>query len=238
MEERLAAVEQRLGLTFTNRDLLRQAITHRSWLNENRGYNTHYEVLEFLGDAVLELLVREHLVRALPGHTEGTMTNVSVSIVNHEALARIVDTIGLEPYLLLSRGQSMDRGKSLVHIKADVLEAILAAIYIDQGFGSCRLFADMHILPYLPMLVAVSDDDKSALQEKTQSRLRATPEYRVHSVSGPDHNPIYQVGIYIRGVCIADAEGNSKKDAEKKAARIAIATMKTWERRFLKRGNG
>jgi len=222
-------LEKKLNLSFKNKDLLVQAFCHRSYLNEHPDfYLDHNERLEFLGDAVLELIVTEHLYRnyKVP---EGELTNWRAALVNAQNLARIAKNLGFEDYLLLSKGEAQDTGKARQYILANTFEAFLGGLYLDQGLEKTREFVKTHLLPDLPRIIkeGLYKDAKSRFQEEAQERVKITPTYRVLKEWGPDHAKHFVVGVFLGEQLVAQGEGSSKQEAEEEAAQNALK-IKNW----------
>lgn len=217
--------EGEIGCTFADPDLLTQAFVHRSYLNEHPDFRLgHNERLEFLGDAVLELVVTEHLYRGYP-NPEGELTNWRASLVNANTLAAIASEIGMEEYLYLSRGEAKDAGsKARQYILANAIEALIGAIYLDQGMDASRRFVDRFILSKLAYILEhrLYIDPKSRFQEAAQERAGVTPSYKVLSEVGPDHAKEFEVGVYLGSELVATGKGSSKQDAQIEAARKAV----------------
>lgn len=225
----LAKLEERLGLVFHDKALLEQAFTHRSYINENKkgdkgGEKKHNERLEFLGDAVLELVVTDYLYRTFPEKTEGELTAYRSSLVNSDMLGGVASELGFEECLLLSRGESKDKGRARTYILANTIEAFLGALYIDQGYGSAAAFISKHVTPKLSEIIEKKlwIDAKSLFQEKAQEHTGLTPSYKTIRESGPDHDKHFTVGLYIGPTQIVTGEGKSKQDAEQDAARKGV----------------
>lgn len=223
----LTALESRLGVSFTNKDILLQALTHRSYLNENPDWQLdHNERLEFLGDAVLELIVTDHLYRTykLP---EGEMTNLRSAVVRGEMLSAIAREMGLEEYLLLSHGESKDTGKARSYILANAVEAVIGAIYEDQGYEATKNVVDAFIVSKLPEVVekGLHIDTKSKFQELAQDHYRITPVYKVLKESGLDHAKEFVVGVYLTDRNMGEGRGSSKQEAQQQAAKQALETL-------------
>lgn len=218
-------LEEAIGIPFRNADLLKQALVHRSYLNENPGFPLdHNERLEFLGDAVLELVVTEFLYRTYPD-PEGDLTNWRASLVNAKMLSELSKEAGLDDYLYLSRGEAQDaNGKARQSILANAFESLIGAIYLDQGWDTAKRFIESRLLPRLPVIIReeLYKDPKSHLQELAQERFGYTPTYRVLEESGPDHAKRFVVGVYIGTEHVASGEGTSKQDAQVAAAREAL----------------
>ena len=218
-------LETKINIQFQNKDLLATALTHRSYLNENRSYPLpHNERLEFLGDAVLELVCTEYLFRSFP-NPEGELTNFRSALVNYRLLSEIAREIGLEQYILLSRGEARDMGRARQVILANAIEALIGAIYLDQGMKPASEFITTFILSKLPAIMQAQTyvDPKSRLQELVQERLTITPTYKVLSENGPDHAKNFLVGVYVADRLVGEGKGPSKQDAEVDAAKDALA---------------
>lgn len=229
MFEKLA---EKIGVEFNNIDLLQQALTHRSYLNENRGYKLdHNERLEFLGDAVLELAVTEFLYANYP-NPEGELTNWRAALVNGEMLAKISGEMGVEEFLLMSRGEAKDTGKARQYLLANAFEAIIGAIYLDQkekGYEVARDFILKNVVVRLPEIIENKSymDPKSLFQEKAQEKVGITPAYKVMEESGPDHARKFVVGVYLGHELVAEGEGMSKQEAQRNAAAAGLEA-KSW----------
>lgn len=222
---------RKLGVKFNNIDLLRSALTHRSYLNEHRDYKLdHNERLEFLGDAVLELVVTGYLYNNY-SNPEGELTNWRAALVNGEMLAKISKKLGVENYLLMSRGEANDTGKARQYLLANAFEAIIGAIYLDQeenGYEASEKFILKNIISELPEIIEnkLYMDPKSRFQEEAQDKEGITPTYRVIEESGPDHNRRFIVGVYLSEKLIAKGEGMSKQEAQRNAASEALEKKK------------
>lgn len=215
---------QALGLTFANLDLFEEALTHRSFLNENRSAKSHNERLEFLGDAVLELAVTRFLFDKYPKKPEGELTAYRAALVNTYSLADTADAIGLNDMLLLSKGESKDTGRARQIILANAFEAVLGAIYLDQGYDAAESFVAKHLYPKIDEVVdkRMWQDAKSRFQELAQEKKSVTPQYRTLKQEGPDHDKRFTVGVFLAEAEIARGEGKSKQEAEQAAATAAI----------------
>src|SRR3989344_725442 len=221
----LSPLEQALGTEFRDNDILRQALVHSSYLNEHPDFPIgHNERLEFLGDAVLELVVTEHLY-ANYENPEGELTNWRAALVNADMLSGICSRLGVEPHLYLSRGESKDSGsKARYYILANAFEAIIGAIYLDQGWDASKTFVTKYVLSELPRILEhrLYVDPKSRFQEAAQEKMGVTPNYKVISESGPDHAKKFEVGIYLNKELVASGFGTSKHEAQVAAAEAAI----------------
>ncbi len=220
-------LEKEIGVEFKNKNLLKEALTHRSYLNENPGWGQHNERLEFLGDSVLELITSDFLYKKYPGQNEGDLTVLRAALINYQMLARVAREIDLENYILLSKGEAKDTGKGREAILADAFEALLAAIYLDRGYEIAEEFLQKFLLPHLEEIEKnqLYKDPKSLLQELIQEQSRATPTYQVLEESGPDHQKIFRVGVYANEKLIAEGKGLSKQEAETNAASQALSSL-------------
>lgn len=225
MEKNWEKLEEILGAKFKNLDLLRQAMVHRSYLNENPAFPLpQNERLEFLGDAVLEVIVTEHLYRAYP-NPEGELTNWRASLVNANMLSEVASDLGFEEFLFLSRGESKDKNsKARQYILANAFEAIIGALYLDQGIEATANFIKRELLSKLDYIIEnkLYLDPKSKFQEESQERLTVTPSYKVMEENGPDHNKWFKVGVYLENEFVAAGEGSSKQEAQVDAAHNAL----------------
>jgi ribonuclease-3 len=219
-------LEKEIGVEFKNKDLLKQAVVHRSYLNEHPSFGiSHNERMEFLGDAVLEIIVTEHLFFSFPDTPEGDLTNWRASLVNSKMLAEIAVEIKLEDYLYLSKGEAKDKNsKARQYILANAVEALIGAIYVDQGIRSSKKFVKAKILSKLDYILShkLYLDPKSKFQEKAQEECGVTPHYRVLKETGPDHNKIFEVGLYIGEELIEKGKGSSKQEAQVEAAEKGV----------------
>jgi ribonuclease III len=222
--------ESKAGVSFKNKDLLRQAFTHRSYLNENRGTNLeHNERLEFLGDAVLELIVTDYLYNKYPQTPEGELTSYRSALVNSMTLAQAATDLGMNEFLLLSHGESKDTGRARTYILANTFEAFLGALYIDQGYEATKDFIAKQIFHLIDEIVekGLWMDAKSKFQEAAQDKEGVTPSYKTIKEVGPDHDKRFTVGVYIGNELVVTGEGKSKQEAEQNAARKALVE-KNW----------
>jgi ribonuclease III len=213
-----------LGLSFTNYDLFEEALTHRSYLNEHKDARAHNERLEFLGDAVLELAVTHFLFTKYPNKPEGDLTAFRAALVNTVSLAESADAIGLNDMLFLSKGESRDVGRARQIILANAFEALLGAIYLDQGYEAAEAFIGKHLYGKIDDVVKTRawQDAKSRFQERAQEVKGATPAYRTIKEVGPDHDKLFTVGVFVGTEEVAQGEGKSKQEAEQAAAQAAI----------------
>ncbi len=225
-----SALEKKLDIKFKNKDLLIQAFVHRSFLNENPDFHLfHNERLEFLGDAVLELIVTEELYKNYPQKLEGELTNWRAALVNAKMLANIAQKIELNNFILLSKGEIKEKGKARQYILADAFEALTGAIYLDRGYKVCREFIKKYLMEELPKILkeCLFRDDKSRFQEQAQEKVGITPNYRVLKEHGPDHAKQFVIGVFLDKELIASGKGSSKQEAEEQAAKNALET-KNW----------
>jgi ribonuclease-3 len=222
--------EERTGIVFNNKELLKTAFTHRSYLNENRGtVKEHNERLEFLGDAVLELVVTDFLYKKYPERPEGELTAFRAALVNTQSISAAAVELNMNDFLLLSRGESKDTGRARQFILANTFEAFIGAVYLDQGYDAARTFISETIFPKIDGIVAgrLWQDAKSYFQEKAQELLSVTPSYELSSEAGPDHDKKFISVVMLGDERIAEGEGRSKQEAEQEAARHALE-MKGW----------
>lgn len=217
--------EKVISYRFVNKALLQEALTHRSYLNENPSWGTpHNERLEFLGDAVLELAVTEELYNRFPDYDEGILTSIRAALVNYQFLATVGISIGLEKAIALSRGEAKDAGRAREVILANAMESVIGALYLDGGYAAGKKFINEWIMSRLHEIIknGAYRDPKSTLQEKIQAGKKITPQYRVLEEAGPEHKKIFTVGVYFDKEFAAEGEGYSKQDAEVDAARKAL----------------
>ncbi len=219
----------KLGIKFKNEELLKEALTHRSYLNEHRGSRLkHNERLEFLGDAVLELAVTEYLFANYPDTPEGKMTSWRAALVCGEMLARVSSEIGVEDFLLMSKGEKKDTGRARQYLLANALESIIGAIHMDQGYKSAEKFILENVVIKIDEVLdkKLYVDPKSFFQEKAQEHTGITPSYKSIKEWGPDHDKRFIVGVYLGKDLVAEGEGVSKQDAQREAARIGLENKK------------
>lgn len=229
----LDAFQKSIGIKFNNPDLLGQSLVHRSSLNEHRHqYTSSNERLEFLGDAVLELWATHQLYLNFPNLPEGDLTNLRSLSVRTETLAEIATNIGLDQYIFLSRGEEAHGGRQNISILADSFESLLGAVYLDQGNEIVNQFLTKFLLPKISELSQknIYKDPKSHFQEIAQEQQGITPNYQLISETGPDHQKVFKVGLYIGEKEISLGLGPSKQKAEEDAAKIAIAQFEKTHR--------
>ncbi len=226
-----ASLEKKLSLKFKNKDFLIQAFAHRSYLNENPDfYLGQNERLEFLGDAVLELITTEYLYNKYPENSEGELTNWRAALVNAKMLSEIANDLGINDFLLLSQGEEKELGRARQYILANTLEALIGAIYLDSGYSACEKFIKKNLIVKLPHIIETGlfKDAKSNFQEKAQERVEITPTYKVVKEWGPDHARSFIVGVFLKDESVAEGEGASKQEAEEEAAKKALEKKK-WQ---------
>ncbi len=232
-ESDFSSFEEHIGVTFTDKDLLEQAFIHRSFLNENpKSRLGHNERLEFLGDAVLELVVTDYLYKTYPKEDEGTLTSYRSALVNAVTVSQVAQGLTMNDYLLLSRGESKDEGRARQVILANTYEAVVGALYLDQGYEKARDFITTHLISRLESILADNLwlDAKSFFQEQAQEKEGVTPNYQVLAESGPDHNKKFTIGVFLGSIQISQGTGHSKQEAEQDAARKAL-NEKHWSPR-------
>jgi ribonuclease-3 len=225
----LSRIQQSLGYTFINPKLLKQALVHRSYLNEkdkDEDVKEHNERLEFLGDAVLELIVTDYLYKQVD-QNEGMLTALRASLVNYKTIGEVGNAIDLDTTILLSRGEKEELGRARLTIVADCVEAILGALYLDGGLEVCKRFVEEKILVLLPEIIASGSykDFKTLMQEFCQKHTKITPHYRVISSEGKDHEKVFLIGVWVGNEKIAEGEGRSKQEAETEAAQTALQIL-------------
>ncbi|HUZ93056.1 MAG TPA: ribonuclease III [Candidatus Paceibacterota bacterium] len=221
----LKKIATAIGVTFKDEDLITEALTHRSYLNEYPKWRLpHNERLEYLGDAVLELIVTEELFKKFPGFPEGQMTVLRAALVNYQNLAKVAEEIGLRDFILMSRGEKKDTGKAREVILANAMEAVIGAMYLDRGIEAAHGFVKKFIWIHLDEIMKTKSykDAKSELQEVVQEKLKVTPTYKVLEESGPAHKRIFKIGVYFGDKLVADGSGASKQEGELEAAKKAL----------------
>ena len=225
----LSKLQKRLGVKFKNDALLKQALVHRSYLNEHPDFNIgHNERLEFLGDAVLEIVVTEFLYLNFTKTPEGDLTNWRASLVNAKMLYEIATELGVEECLYLSMGETKDKNKkSRQFILANAVEAIIGAMYLDQGIENVKKFILKNIVSKLDDILKNQSylDPKSRFQEKAQDAKGVTPHYQIIDEEGPDHAKVFTVGLYLGDELVTTGEGSSKQEAQVDAAAKGIKKM-------------
>lgn len=224
-----SSLEEKINYKFKNKNLLKEALTHRSYLNENPSWgkdflSPHNERMEFLGDAVLELIVTEVLFKNYPRSSEGDLTSIRSALVNYQILADVSKDIVLKDYILLSKGEAKDTGKARDVIVANAFESLIGAIYLDGGYEAAEKFINSFVMKRVAEVMEkeLYRDPKSFLQEIIQEKMKITPTYDVLSEKGPDHAKIFRVGVYFGDKLITEGEGYSKQEAEVEAAKNAL----------------
>lgn len=224
-------LEKIIGVKFKNPDFLKQALVHRSYLNEHPNFEVgHNERLEFLGDAVLELVVTEFLYKNYD-NPEGDLTNWRASLVNAKMLAGLTKELNVEEYLYLSKGESKDKDtKARQYILANAFESITGAIYLDQGYDAVSNFIHRFLLVHLDTILTnqLYVDPKSHFQEVAQEKVGITPNYKVIEEIGPDHAKNFTVAVYLEKEEVARGLGTSKQEAQTAAAKEALK-VKGWK---------
>ncbi len=228
--EQFKKFEEAIGVEFHDKNLLKTAFTHRSYLNENASAGMeHNERLEFLGDAVLELVVTSYLYKTFPDKPEGDLTAYRSSLVNTNSISDTAQALGMNEYLLLSKGEAKDTGKARQYILANTYESVIGAMYLDQGYDVASRFIAMTLFEKLQEIIdkKLYKDAKSYVQELAQEHENVTPTYQVMYENGPDHDKNFEVGVYFGEQLIAKGKGKSKQEAEQSAARAGLAA-KNW----------
>lgn len=226
-----AFADEKLKITFNNLDLLVTALTHRSYVNEHRStVKEHNERLEFLGDAVLELVVTEYLY-ANYSEPEGILTNWRSALVRTESISAAATALGFEPFLRLSRGEKRGTDRARAQILANSFEAVIGAIYVDQGYDAAKSVIDNIILSTFAKILETGSwlDPKSRMQELSQSILSHTPSYKVLAEEGPDHDKIFTVGVYVDAKLYGKGTGPSKQAAQQSAAEKGLKKLEKSE---------
>lgn len=224
-EADIASLEALLGRSFTDKMKLLSAITHRSYLNEHReAKQDHNERLEFLGDAVLELVATDFLFKKYPDKPEGELTAIRAALVNTVALSDASTKLGVNEYLLMSKGEAKDTGRARQYILANAFEALIGAIYLDHSYEAAADFIAKYLFTRTDEIVdkRLWQDPKSRFQELAQEHANITPTYETLNQEGPDHDRIFTVGVYLRHELVAEGQGRAKQEAEQAAAEKAI----------------
>ena len=223
--------EEKIGVNFKDKNLLRQAFTHRSYLNENPSLGLEQnERLEFLGDAVLELAITEYLYEKYPKKTEGEMTALRAALVNAVTLSEAANNLNIDDLMLLSKGEAKSLGKARQYILANAFEALIGAIYLNGGYEETFDFLEKNLFGKIEEVIEKKlwIDAKSLFQEKAQELESVTPAYKVLAESGPDHEKVFTMGVFLGDELIAEGKGASKQEAEQDAARKALKA-KNWQ---------
>ncbi|MEK9132582.1 MAG: ribonuclease III [Patescibacteria group bacterium] len=231
LKEVLSGLEKQIKIKFANKDLLANAFVHRSYLNENEDeVKVDNERLEFLGDAVLEMVTTEYLYEKFPETGEGQLTTFRSALVKGKHLAEVARCINLGQYLLLSNGEEKSGGRSKAYILANAVEALIGAIYLDRGFMTAHKFVGQFILANLGDILkkGLHVDKKSKFQETAQETRGITPVYKVLSEEGPDHDKRFEVGAFLGEEIVGKGKGSSKQNAEQDAATVALKNL-NWD---------
>ncbi len=221
-------IEEILNIKFENRDLLKSAYTHRSYINEHRKAKLeHNERLEFLGDAVLELVVTDYLYRNYT-NPEGELTSWRSALVKTESLAELADKLNIGQFLLMSRGEAKTGGRTRQALLANLVEANIGAIYLDKGYDDAKVFIENNLITNLEEIIKSGAyiDAKSNFQELAQEKKGITPIYKVLNESGPDHDKIFNMGVYLGKTKYGEGSGNSKQNAQQAAALSGLDKLK------------
>lgn len=224
MQKYLDKLEKAIGYSFTDRDLLLQALTHKSFSNEQSEFVPHNERLEFLGDAVLELVISDWVFSRFPDIPEGGLTRIRAEVVSEKGLSEIARQLQIGSGLRLGKGEQKSGGSDKSSLLADALEALLGAIYRDGGFAQASRVIDAVFRTVIEAsaLLRYGSDHKTCLQERLQALYGALPEYTLAQVSGPDHERIFSMEVHFSGKLLGKGSGSSKKSAEQKAAAAAL----------------
>lgn len=221
----LSSFEKKLGFSFKDKALLKQALTHRSYINEHpKSGLEHNERLEFLGDAVLELAATRYLYEKFSEKPEGELTSLRAALVNTRTISEAARSLGANDYLLLSRGEAKDTGRARQYILANTFEALIGALYLDQGYDVAKAFIGKTLFPRLEVIMSerLWRDSKSHFQEKAQEIEGVTPFYKVFEEVGPDHDKRFTTGVYLGEELISTGKGKSKQEAEQETAKNAL----------------
>lgn len=229
--EAIEKLQKTIGAKFKNQDLLKEALTHRSYLNENPKWPLpHNERLEFLGDAVLELAVTEELYEKFPDFPEGRLTVLRAALVNYQILGRVAAGFELDEAMFMSRGERGDNARAKEVILANAFESLVGALYLDQGFAAAKKFINGQVMTHLEEILESKSykDPKSALQEFIQEKMKVTPAYETLEETGPAHDRQFRVGVRFGedGKVMAEGTGPSKQEAELAAAEKALDKYK------------
>ncbi len=226
----LANLETAIGYAFVNRRILDEALTHRSFVNECANKTSHdNQRLEFFGDAVIDFVLSRMLLDIFPNSREGELSKIRASLVDEESLAALAAMIGLGDCLKLGRGEERSGGRAKRSLLADAYEALIAAVYLDGGLDPVQRLLEAHFEPYLrkPSVIFAGKDFKTDLQELAQATYNAIPRYHLKEISGPEHDRLFTVTVYVETELLGEGSGRSKKEAEQAAARAGIAALKS-----------
>ncbi|MFH1826952.1 MAG: ribonuclease III [bacterium] len=230
MRNKLSTLEEKIKIIFENKDLLKTAFMHRSYLNENKKRKLESnEKLEFLGDSILSLITSSYLFQKYPEYSEGIYTDIKASLVKTSTLAQVALELSLGEYLFLSKGESKSDGRKNKNILADCFEALLGAIFLDKGFNKAYRFTlDYLIEDKIDEIIdkKLYFSSKSKLQETMQRQYKITPDYKLIKESGPEHRRVFDMGIFFNGKKLGEGIGKTKKQAEEEAAKKALQRLK------------
>ena len=221
----LSNLEKKIGFNFKDKELLKTAFIHRSYLNEHpKEKLDHNERLEFLGDSVLGFIISDYLYKKFPKNPEGDLTNFRSSIVNARILSQVAGELELGKYLFLSRGEEATGGRERQYLLANTYESLLGALYLDSGISEATNFIKKTLLPHLEEIIEnkLYKDYKSNLQEEDQAKFNITPPYKILSEKGPDHTKTFETGAYLDKKLLSTGAGRSKQSSEQEAAKIAL----------------
>ncbi len=222
--------EKKIEVSFADKRLLKQAFVHRSYINENKSSALeHNERLEFLGDAVLELVITDYLYKNYPKQDEGALTAYRSALVNANTLSEVALKLAINDFLLLSKGESKDKGRARQYILADTFEAVVGALYLDRGYEAAERFVGSNLFPLIPEIIEKKlwIDSKSRFQEVAQDKVGITPSYKTIKEDGPDHNKSFTIGVFLETELVAEGKGTSKQEAEQAAASNGLRA-KNW----------
>jgi ribonuclease III len=227
----IPSIEKKLGYSFQNRYLLASALVHRSYINEHKDLPIdHNERLEFLGDSVLNLLLAQYLFEKYPKNPEGQLSSFRAHAVSSAACVQYMEQLDIDLFILVGRGEKLQANKGRTSILADCFEAILGAIYLDSNLDEARRFFFSHFEKTVEEIVeGPSKNYKALLQEQVQKEAHLMPEYRLMKATGPDHERLFEIAVFLEDRCIGQGTGFTKKEAEQKAAHEALKTIKTGE---------
>jgi ribonuclease III len=220
-----SAFEKRIGFSFVDKMFIKTAFTHRSYLNEHKGHKgEHNERLEFLGDAVMELVVTDYLYKKYPASDEGLLTSIRSALVNTVSISEEAQRLGINEYLLLSKGEARDTGRARNYILANTFESVVGALFLDQGYAAAEKFLHQTVIRKTEDVVKkrLWQDPKSRFQELSQEKESHTPRYEVLEQQGPDHDKQFISGVHLGTELVAKGEGKSKQEAEQAAASAAL----------------
>lgn len=228
LKKKLPEIEELIGYTFNDKDLLTLAFIHRSYVNENKQVNQHNERLEFLGDSVLGVLIADYLYASLPETSEGELSYLRSRLVEAAACVNYAETLGIKRYLMMGRGERMNDGRGRESILSDLFEALVGAIYLDGGFEAARVFLFLKLKPkFEEILKTPIQNWKALLQDYSQKKFQQPPVYELAGASGPDHNKTFEVTVALNGQVLGKGTGESKKEAQQAAAKEALKHLGT-----------